>query len=473
MSMSLMHVRVHVLVCSLLLFANGISALTLDHLTWNLTSDTFFLTQPLFDIGRIVISDVFPEPSIPPKQLWEIAKQYTPNSRGFVLPLFDGNSHLGFSLLIDFERKFGLKIPVEVPHCGDLEIEIQEQLKVRFPSIRIFDVCDLAALAEYNGQKIFCQHVNHCHEIFRSFLIGVLAVVYSTFDEIMLLDADTQYFTDPTETWELEDVKQTGVLLFRDRVVEPYKFLLEPTEEEHQGLRRLHRFLGAFDPRPYRFLGHVASEPAPDEWVATMSSESFRHYKPSKLAMTTHAWNFLSGHNIDSSFVLWSKGKQSRATTILASFVSLNGVPSPPSYGDKELFFFACELAETSYAVSKYGAGSITSNEPILNNTALCGDALHFLPIRQPSQNWSLSANDGVPFYTNGDYISSWDPEHDKLFHTMSTPANFHLNVLKRSKTHVGCLQRRVVVNASEAMRNAISERIKALRELQFGFIGR
>nr|CCA24247.1 conserved hypothetical protein [Albugo laibachii Nc14]CCA25884.1 conserved hypothetical protein [Albugo laibachii Nc14] len=470
--MSLLCVLRHFTICVVVLFANRIVALTFDEFARNLTNNELILTEPLFDIARLVLSDVFPETIIPPVRLWDIARQYVPNSRGFVLPLFYGNSVLGFSLLIDFERKFGLKIPVEVPHCGDLDIEIQEQMIARFPSVRVYDVCDLAALEQYNGHKIFCRNVKECHDIFRSFLIGVLAVVYSTFDEIMLLDADTQYFSDPTETWELEDVKETGVLLFRDRVVEPYKFLLELTDQGNHGLRRLHQFLGTFDPRPYHFLGHIPTKSAPKGWVANVSSTAFRHYKPSKLAMTTHAWNFLSGHNIDSSFVLWKKSKQPRATTLLASFVSLNGVPPPPSYGDKEFFFFACELAETAYAVSKYGAGSITSNDPLSNNTGLCGDALHYLPARQSSQNWSLSASDGVPFYTNGDYISTWDPKHDNLFHSMSTPGNSYPSALKRPWTHVGCLQHRVVVNASEAMKNAVAERIRAMREVQFDLFG-
>uniref|UniRef100_K3W5Z0 Uncharacterized protein n=1 Tax=Globisporangium ultimum (strain ATCC 200006 / CBS 805.95 / DAOM BR144) TaxID=431595 RepID=K3W5Z0_GLOUD len=82
-------------------------------------------------------------------------------------------------------------------------------------------------------------------------------------------------------------------------------------------------------------------------------------FQPSALLLTSRAWNLRTGHPIGSSLLLWNKARQQRTTAILAPFVVKNGISMPPSYGGKECYFIACELAETVYAFSDSGAGSL------------------------------------------------------------------------------------------------------------------
>ncbi|KAG1691162.1 hypothetical protein DVH05_027237 [Phytophthora capsici] len=82
--------------------------------------------------------------------------------RGIVLPLFDDIALLGFSLLLELGR-FQVDLPVEVPHCGDLDLKLQILIKNQFQSIRFYDVCELAASAAIHERKLFCVDLDHCH----------------------------------------------------------------------------------------------------------------------------------------------------------------------------------------------------------------------------------------------------------------------------------------------------------------------
>jgi hypothetical protein len=138
-------------------------------------------------------------------------------------------------------------------------------------------------------------------------------------------------------------------------------------------------------------------------------------------------WNKLTGHQMDSSLVLWSKQRQPRATAILASFIASKRVgrfPRPPSYGDKEFFFTACELAETQYSFSDFGISGfgtdVTDNGP--GNSTLCGTMAQVYPIK-PSD-----ATDVRILHANSDFIMTYTPKDAArpLYFARGRPAEFY-----------------------------------------------
>jgi hypothetical protein len=149
--------------------------------------------------------------------------------------------------------------------------------------------------------------------------------------------------------------------------------------------------------------------------------------------MTSHVWNRRSGHQADSSLILWNKKRQPRATAILGSFVANGGAGRPPSYGDKELYFTACELAETAYSFSDFGTGAIGLDARQLDTpgrSVLCGDALHYVP-----DAFGLNG-DAPPLYINSDHITDWKP-NDQLYRTKARPASLYPgNFEDRGLTH-------------------------------------
>ncbi|KAG7380676.1 hypothetical protein PHYPSEUDO_006941 [Phytophthora pseudosyringae] len=353
--------------------------------------------------------------------------------RGIVLPLFDDIALLGFSLLLEL-RRLRVTLPVEIPHCGDLSLALQTKVQEQDRSVRFYDVCELAAGAATGGRggrKLFCADLAHCHDRFRSFDVKVLAVVYSRFQEVMLLDADTLFFQSPATLWGTSKYKNTGTLFFNDRISYELSYLAKraPSEDGQgdQGIGALHRFLAGFDVTPYGSLGVVESREEPRPQLPRRMLGLDFGFQPSAFLLSSHAWRLRSGHQMDSSLVLWNKARQPRATAILASFVSLNGLPPVPSYGDKELYWLACELAETAYAFSDFAVGTVgwdLLTDGRQNDGVLCGDALQHYPVQMNTAKGPGA--DVEPLYMNSDNILEWGRESRRLYRTAARPAELY-----------------------------------------------
>ncbi|KAH7468812.1 putative alpha-1,3-mannosyltransferase MNT4 [Phytophthora ramorum] len=343
--------------------------------------------------------------------------------RGIVLPLFDDIALLGFSLVLEL-RRLQVELPVEVPHCGDLALELQTKMHEKDSLVRFYDVCELAANAAVDGRQLFCVDLEHCHDKFRGFDIKALAVVYSRFQEIMLLDADTLFFQSPMTLWDTEKYRKTGTLFFNDRISYELSYLAARSPDTNGGA--MHRFLAGFDVTPYRRFGVVKDGERRPQLLRRMLGLDFG-FQPSAFLLNSHVWRLRSGHQMDSSLMLWDKGRQPRATAMLASFISLNGLPTVPSYGDKELYWLACELAETAYAFSDVAVGTVgwellTAGRQ--NDGVLCGDALQHYPVQlNPAKGPEA---DVEPLYMNSDNILEWGRQSRRLYRTAARPADLY-----------------------------------------------
>lgn len=401
------------------------------------------LTLTLALLGRCLVQHKYAElplrlhADLFAESLWRVAQQQARTPRGIVLPLYDDIALLGFSLILEL-RALGVDLPIEVPHCADLNDALERQLALLDPLVRIYDVCDHAVGARdafYSDRKLFCQDREHCEKKFRGFDVKILGVVYSQFEQVMLLDADTLFFQSPMELWNTTKFKETGTLFFHDRITSEYSHLAKNLPGQPEDVRHLHHYLSNFDVGPYQHLPAIPRKPTR---VRGDLLPVDLPINPSEFLLSSHSWGLRSGHQMDSSVMLWDKTRQPRATAILASFIALNGVPRPPSYGDKELFFIACELAETEYSFSDYGVGTVGPRllkghpEPVsildiadkeaiqVGPSVLCGDALHYFPVANASRGGAVE-----PLYINSDDILEWDPATTRLFRTAARRAEF------------------------------------------------
>ncbi|KAG7391048.1 hypothetical protein PHYBOEH_006813 [Phytophthora boehmeriae] len=312
-------------------------------------------------------------------------------------------------------------------------------MKQQDPLVRFYDVCELAANASVEDsvdRKLFCVDLEHCHHKFRGFDIKVLAVVYSRFQEVMLLDADTLFFQSPMALWETDKYKSTGTLFFHDRISYELSYLAARSSSDEDQvdtkigddmeIGALHRFLSGFDVALYHQFDVIRSpEPRPRPPRQHFGLEF--GFQPSAFLLNSHVWRLRSGHQMDSSLVLWDKARQLRATAILASFVALNGLPTVPSYGDKELYWLACELAETAYSFSDFAVGAVgwellTAGRH--RDGVLCGDALQHFPVQlNPAKGPDA---DVEPLYMNSDNILEWGGERRRLYRTAARPAELY-----------------------------------------------
>uniref|UniRef100_M4BP41 Nucleotide-diphospho-sugar transferase domain-containing protein n=1 Tax=Hyaloperonospora arabidopsidis (strain Emoy2) TaxID=559515 RepID=M4BP41_HYAAE len=310
--------------------------------------------------------------------------QRTIEPRGIVLPLFDNITTLGVSLILEL-RAMDVHLPIEIPHCGDLrDSTIRAVLaKEEVGVLHFYDVCALASKTvslRDASVKVFCESLSNCHKLFRNFDIKILAVTLSRFEEVMLLDADTLFFESPMSLWDTDKYQSTGTLFFYDRFVRGKMHMGELLHRHNGKVRQIHDFMSRFDVSPFEPLGYIRRPNATSKNEVPVKLK----FSPSEHLLKSHSWNYRSGHEVDSSLLLWNKKQQPRATAILGAFVAHNRIDRPPSYGDKELFFVAAELAETQYAFSDYevgGAGwDFRDHGP--GESVLCGTATHYYPRR-------------------------------------------------------------------------------------------
>ncbi|KAF4317543.1 hypothetical protein BBO99_00007697 [Phytophthora kernoviae] len=301
--------------------------------------------------------------------------QNTSQPRGIVIPVYEPIIKLAASLVLEL-RTMGVDSPIELPHCGDVSVETQQLMlqKRALGSIIFYDVCERAASVVVEGnstKKVFCQDIKACHTKFRSFDIKVLAVVFSSFEEIMMVDADTAFFVNPTVLWGSEKYKTTGTLLMNDRTAHEIYFMAERITGDPK-ISAQHLYMSKFKVAPFRSLPTLEREKSFLQNTAPVSLE----FEPSDFLLNSHSWNLRTGHQVDSSLMFWNKKRQPRATAILASFKTLSEIGSPPSYGDKELYFYAAELAETQYSFSDHAIGAVGTNYQDYGegNSTLCGD---------------------------------------------------------------------------------------------------
>uniref|UniRef100_M4BP42 RxLR effector candidate protein n=1 Tax=Hyaloperonospora arabidopsidis (strain Emoy2) TaxID=559515 RepID=M4BP42_HYAAE len=345
--------------------------------------------------------------------------QRTIEARGIVLPLYDDIATLGVSLVLEL-RAMDVHLPIEIPHCGDLkDSTIRKVLeKEKVGVLHFYDVCELASKTvslRDASVKVFCESLSNCYELFRSFDVKLLAVILSRFEEVMLLDADTLFFESPMLLWDTDKYQSTGTLFFYDRIGSDASFLAKTVDGGKGDVREIHDFMSRFDVSPFKPLGYIERPKATSENKVPVKLK----FSPSEHLLTSHSWNYRAGHEMDSSLLLWNKKRQPRATAILGAFVAINRIGGPPSYGDKELFFVAAELAETQYAFSDFGTGGAGEDfrDYGPGKSVLCGYATHYYPVKAKDER--LVANASV-LYLNSDDILVYDPKKKPVYYTQA-----------------------------------------------------
>lgn len=350
--------------------------------------------------------------------------------RGIVLPLYDKIAPLGVSLILQL-RQLGVDLPIEIPHCGDIAPEIARIYTIRLNdlgsnhSVRFYDACAVAVQetsALFPSRALFCRTLDECHRKFRGFDIKVLGVVLSQFQQIMLLDADTLFFQNPTLLFNTTKFDETGTLFFHDRICSDTYFMSQRLGREPRQTI-FHDYMLGFDAGRFHAIPTMARglEQQVDVLLnpnAVLPDTQSLSFTPSQFLLGSHVWNVRSGHQMDSSCVLWDKKRQPRATAVLASFVARNDIRAPPSYGDKELFFVACEVAEARYAFSDFGIGAVGTfmidSGP--ERSVVCGDMSQNVP------EWNGQGHSPL-LYINSDSILNFDPDRTAVYYTQPRAA--------------------------------------------------
>ena len=239
-----------------------------------------------------------------------------------------------YTLLVAELRKLGCTLPIVVYHyegeysAADLararRIDAQTTVAVLRKDPRL-SVGDFAH--RYSGVSA---------ERAMGFACKPLALMQAPFHEVMLMDYDVLFLRNPQQLFASKGFARTGTLFFFDR----------PNFGSKRETRRFRRFLDRSLPKlcasARRGFGHLPA--VGDAGQAGCPSAFLR-------ASGTWAEGRFMG---ESGVALVSKRRQPRMLAVLrASYLQIMRV----TYGDKESFWLAAEIAGSAYAFSDFAAG--------------------------------------------------------------------------------------------------------------------
>ncbi|RLN98522.1 hypothetical protein BBJ28_00023419, partial [Nothophytophthora sp. Chile5] len=317
-----------------------------------------------------------------PKRIPEPRQAVKKGTKGVLMCMHDGILELGISLIREL-RCLGNKEAIEVHHCHDLTRSSVDLLYGLDDNIQVVDLCE-----RFVAHKVLSSDMA---KSFQSYWIKPLAVHYTSFEELIFLDADAVLLKDPAVLRSNEGYKKNGTLFFYDRVISSNQYFNKRktnAKGELEGPTYLHQWLKNFD---YKRFGLKREEPSP------ALKKSF-------------AYRGKTAHEQDSSMLVINKSKAGKAMNVLWYLITEHRFVYEFSWGDKEAFWLSYEFSHTPYFFSPYGASvvSATPNKDMERHPdTLCGSLAHFDPTLDASAPPELlyvngrSLVDPVPFRLN------------------------------------------------------------------------
>nr|AIG56397.1 secreted protein [Achlya hypogyna] len=278
------------------------------------------------------------------------------DTRGIVMCLHDNMAALGISLIQEL-RLLNNSLPIQVYTCLDEELSnATRSLVLEVDTLNrteIVDVCRSVLDAKYMLQWEAVEYQN--------FFLKILAVLHTTFDEVLLLDADDIFLANPDVLWTIDSYVETGTLFFYDRQINFEQFFNTVLLWDHTLLNRL------FDSFPYDKFG-LQQPPVTDQLRAS------------------RAWQHQTAHEQDSSVVLLHKSRLGLPMLQVLWYL-VDTVRYEQTYtGDKEYFWLSCLLSNVSYAFSPHPAAVVSRLDDMAKHPdTLCGSLTHYLPVKSPN----------------------------------------------------------------------------------------
>ncbi|KAL3661812.1 hypothetical protein V7S43_013106 [Phytophthora oleae] len=324
------------------------------------------------------------------------------NSRdkGIILCMHDKAVPLGLSLIREL-RCLGNQELIQVYHCFPDEMSnVSRNLLLESDNnLEIVDVC-----TDMVDRKLMTQEEARP---FMSWWVKPLAMYYTDIKEVLLLDIDDIFTRDPAVIRTTEGYERTGTTFFYDRVVPERKFF----NKDFDGEQYLKKLLDKF---------------------AYEKFDLPQDTSPSSRLEVSFAWREETAHEQDSSLVAIDKSRAGKAMDIMFYLITVEIRVHEYSFGDKESFWLAYELAKQEYFFSPWGVGVIeaTFNEDMTkHNDTLCGSIVQYMPVEGDSPEL---------LYVNGKALL--DPIPGPIEHLDDSNRNVWFNL---NPTHVTPRQKR------------------------------
>jgi alpha 1,3-mannosyltransferase len=235
---------------------------------------------------------------------------YKRGSRGIVIALGGKDFRYAYHLVLNVRTVLRSKLPIQVVYAGndDLPESMREKLLALDKNISFLNILEVLD--------------NESMGLEKDWAIKAFAALASTFEQIILLDADCVFFKKPEVLFEQIGYKETGALFFHDRLLWQHGF-----QERHKWWK-----------------------------------EQMEHQEPSETLLKSKVWMEDYAEEADSGVVVLDKRRLPVFMGLLHvgwqnTKVVREKVTYKMTYGDKESWWFGLELCGVPYSFEKhYGA---------------------------------------------------------------------------------------------------------------------
>ncbi|KAH6884555.1 mannosyltransferase putative-domain-containing protein [Thelonectria olida] len=234
-------------------------------------------------------------------------------SAGIVIPTGDKTLRFACHLIASLTRVHKTQLPIQVVYAGDKDLSAKGRRALQEAGDgRKIELLDVLTVFDDSTLKL----------AEGGWAIKPFAALASQYDQVILLDADTVFLQDPTQLLEQDRYKETGVMLFHDRLLWKNGFA------ERQ-----------------------------DWW-----HEQLKH--PSKETEKSLVWTERYSEEGDSGLVLVDKTRLDVLIGLLhIGWQNSNDVREEwtykITYGDKETWWIGFEATESTYAFSPHYGGIV------------------------------------------------------------------------------------------------------------------
>ncbi|KAI9356942.1 mannosyltransferase putative-domain-containing protein [Pilaira anomala] len=287
------------------------------------------------------------------KSAFDINFSKNSNKKGIVMCVGDGQFQHAATSVKAIRDILDSSLPIEIFYINqyDLSKENRDYFN-NIPNVKT---------------KSIDRYINNAFTRLGGWSIKPFAILASSFDQVMLMDADVFMFDKPEKFFEDEGYKKTGALFFLDRTL---------FDNYYEGKRWLKSFLPNY----------------------------------STFVEQSRWWKTTSTHEQESGIVLMDKRKVLfglLATCKLNDKNERDKVSYKHSHGDKETFWIGFEMSSTPYSfIKSFGAVIGGLGDAGADNT-VCGNQLH------------LDSNN-KPMWWNGGLLrdkNKWENRYMKFTH--------------------------------------------------------
>ncbi len=245
--------------------------------------------------------------------------------QGIIVACSDKYVPTCFPSLVYLRDCIGCSLPIEVWYAGD-ELSEKSKLLLKTCGVELKDLC-----------QIYSDH----QEELRGFHSKPLALAATAFDQVILMDADLFFFSDPSIIFSHSRFIETGAFFFRDRFEVKYcGYGKQPRYSAHGDWAPSYQYVHR--ETLFRELIESPSQYVPPDW---------RHYwtdeRPSFLNP------FPSEHQESSCLVVDKKRHTRGIENLLILNTTRRKHVYSVVYGDKETYWLAFEMAKEPYFINE------------------------------------------------------------------------------------------------------------------------